>query len=221
MHLFNKAFVVIALSVWLCACTDMPKEKRYVAPMNQKTQPLNSDTVIVDCNYTFDEAIAGTKAPDSVIRTLKLIEVEYYSTDGKIHRGQVLTNTHIADEIEEMFDFMLQQKFPVHQVIPVVKYDWDDDLSMEANNSYSFCYRDISYSKHAYGMAIDINPFFNPLRWKDGYTNRKNKPHGATYNPEVAGTFYPGHPVVNKFKEKGFRWGHSFSRSYDDHHFEK
>jgi hypothetical protein len=190
---------------------------------NRKKTAMETDkaNIIIDCNYTFAEAIAGTKAPDSVIDSLKLITVEYYSTDGKIHRGQVLTNRKIADEIEEIFKFILQQKFPVYQVIPVVKYDWNDERSMEDNNSYSFCYRDITYSKHATGMAIDINPFFNPVRWKEEYSYRKNKPEGAVYNPEVPGTFYETQPVVEKFKEMGFKWGHNFSRNHDDHHFEK
>jgi hypothetical protein len=70
-------------------------------------------------------------------------------------------------------------------------------------------------------MAIDINPFFNPVRWKTGYENRKNKPVGAKYNTSVNGTFYALHPVVVEFRRRGFRWGHTFTRNFDDHHFEK
>lgn len=177
--------------------------------------------VIVDCNYTFDEALAGTKAPKSIQNELRLIDVEYYSTDGKIHAGQVLTNKKIAKDVKRMFRFMFKAHFPVAKVIPAVRYHWNDDLSMQDNNTYSFCYRDASYSKHAFGMAIDINPFFNPVRWKRGYENRKNKPVGARYDTSVNGTFYSLHPVVLEFRRLGFRWGHTFTRNFDDHHFEK
>lgn len=176
--------------------------------------------VIVDCRYTFKESVAGTKAPDSVLKQLELIEVQYYSTDGKIHQGQILTNKKMVPKIQALFEFMKQLKFPVAHAIPIVKYNWNDDLSMQANNTYSFCYRNLSYSKHAFGLAIDINPFFNPLRWKQGYTNRQIKPIGASYNPNVAGSFYPSNPVIEKAKKLGLHWGHYFSNKYDDHHFE-
>ncbi len=68
-------------------------------------------------------------------------------------------------------------------------------------------------------MAIDINPRFNPLRWK--HLDRPNIPEGAVLDTTINGTLYPGHPVVDEFRNKGFRWGHTFSKYYDDHHFEK
>ncbi|MDP4240408.1 MAG: M15 family metallopeptidase [Bacteroidota bacterium] len=115
---------------------------------------------------------------------------------------------------------MFHEKFPVAHAIPVVKYHWDDDASMQANNTYSFCYRDISFSKHARGMAIDINPYFNPVRWKKGYEGHLNKPSGAHFNASIPGTFYRLNPVVQEFKKLGFRWGHNFTMKFDDHHFE-
>lgn len=179
-----------------------------------------TDSIIVDCHYSFDEAIAGSKAPKSVIEQLQLIDVHYYSTDSRIHKGQLLTNKLIANDLKQLFQFMLQQHFPIVKAIPIVNYNWDDNLSMQANNTSSFCYRNTSYSKHATGMAIDINPFFNPVRWKDGY-NRCDKPQGAVYDSTVLGTLFPSHPVVEEFGKFNFRWGHNFSRNYDDQHFQR
>jgi len=177
-------------------------------------------SVIIDCRYTFDEAIKGTRAPQEIIDQLKLITVTYYSTDNKIHQGQILTNIKIADRIESIFRFILKVKFPVAHAIPVVKYNWDDEASMLSNNTYSFCYRDESFSKHATGMAIDINPFFNPVRWKAASEKRLTQPEGAHFDPSVPGTFYKHHPVVLELMKSGFYWGHNFSLKYDDHHFE-
>lgn len=210
----KSVFVVIWIVV-LTACQS--NENKTVKPSSIKKEIKP----VIDCNYSFDEAIAGTKAPLSVINQLELINVTYLSMDGKIHQGQLLTNKAIAADLKEIFQFMLEQKFLVNQVIPIVKYNWDDEASMQADNSYSFCYRNVSYSKHSTGMAVDINPFQNPVRWEKEYTYRKNKPEGANYRPEVGGTFYPDHPVVKKFKSLGFFWGRYFSRNDDDHHFEK
>ena len=174
---------------------------------------------IIDANYTFEQAIEGSAAPQEIINQLVLFDVIYISTDGYIHKGQILSNKLISEEIKEMFSYMLNEGFVIEKAIPIVRYGWNDSLSMAHNNSYSFCYRDISFSKHATGMAIDINPKFNPLRYK--LENRPNKPLNAVLDTTVNGTLYPGHPVVNEFRRKGFRWGHTFTRYYDDHHFEK
>ena len=211
----SKPFLYFFLSILIVSCQPADNNKKQAAP------EIQAEGIIVDCNYTFAEAIEETKAPRSVIEELQLINVEYYSMDGKIHRGQILTNKKMVADIKTVFEFILKEKFPVKQVIPVVKYNWNDELSMQANNTYSFCYRNVAYSKHAHGMAIDINPLLNPLRWKKEYSYRKDQPDNATYNPEVPGTFSPTHPVVLKFKELGFRWGRNFKRNHDDHHFEK
>jgi len=200
------------------ACHTNKKEN--AIPVKPEKPVREHNEIIVDCNYTFEEAIAGSKAPKCVLNQLELINVRYYSTDKKIHTGQILTNQKIAQKVECMFQFMLEHKFPVAHAIPIVKYHWDDNLSMQDNNTSSFCYRDISFSKHAKGLAIDINPYFNPVRWKAGHEDRINRPIGACHNPAVPGTFYGSHPVVREFKKLGFRWGHSFSAKFDDHHFE-
>lgn len=180
-------------------------------------EPL--DSVIVDSRLTFQEATAGTKAPKSILDELILMDVLYKSTDQRLHQGQILTNKKIENDIRDMFVFMLENDFVIEKAIPIVHYRWSDSLSMEDNNTYSFCYRNVSYSKHARGMAIDINPRFNPLRWKNA--NGSSQPENAVLDTTVNGTLYPGHVVAEEFGRLGFRWGHSFSKYYDDHHFEK
>ena len=212
--MFKYCIFSLLLLFTLSSCNNSKREK------NQPVKKVNQK-IIIDCNYSFKEAIAGSMAPKSVIKELELITVLYYSIDGKIHSGQLLLNKKIAKDAKYIFNFMLKVHFPIAKVIPVVKYNWNDNLSMLDNNSYSFCYRNIGYSKHAYGMALDINPYFNPVRWKEGYKNRQNVPKGATYNTSVNGTFYPTHIVVKEFRKLGFRWGHTFTRNFDDHHFEK
>jgi hypothetical protein len=176
------------------------------------------DTVIIDCNYTFEEAIAGSRAPKNILAQQTLIDVTYYSTDNKLHRGQLLLNKKIADEVSQIFEFIKAQKFPVKSVVPIVKYDWNDELSMKNNNTSAFCYRNTSYSFHAEGLAIDINPCQNPVVYK---FRQRIEPKNGRYEPSQAGTFSAKHPVVLKFKELGFRWGGNFSQKYDYQHFEK
>ncbi len=204
----------------LCSCTT--NENTIEEPLDYskiKVSEVVKDIIIIDSYLSFEEAVTGSKAPESVLKELTLINVLYRSTDDRIHRGQIMTNKAIEDEIKQMFRFMLDKEFVIAKVIPMVKYNWNDSLSMDDNNTSSFCYRNVSYSKHATGMAIDINPRFNPLRWKN--SDKPNQPNGATLDTTINGTLYPSHPVVKEFRRLGFRWGHTFSKYYDDHHFEK
>lgn len=188
-------------------------------PSIEDYSEVESDTIIIDSRYTFAQAIEGSNAPQTIIDDLELIDVTYISTDDKLHQGQILTNKRLVDDLLELFDFMLDQGFVIEKAIPVVAYNWSDSLSMADNNTYSFCYRNISYSNHAKGLAIDINPRFNPLRWKN--RDLPNEPQGAVLDTTVNGTLHPKHSVVNEFRRRGFRWGHTFSKYWDDHHFER
>jgi hypothetical protein len=217
MHKFLYKLSLFSIFIVLISCS---QKKNDIKHLENKTTKSNLDSFIIDCKYTFDQAIAQSNAPKEILDQLQLIDVTYYSTDRKIHSGQVLTNKKLAKSLKIVFHFMFENKFPIAQAIPIVKYNWDDKLSMQANNTYSFCYRNISYSKHASGMAIDINPFFNPVRWKACFENRINRPIGANYDPAKPGTFYSLHPVVQEFKKLGFHWGHNFKEKFDDHHFE-
>lgn len=214
-------FFALILIVVSCTGNKSRENENEVLPVTSVVEYAveEEEQIIIDSELTFEEAIAGTKAPKSIIDELVLFDVQYKSTDGKLHQGQILTNKKIESEIREIFHFMLENDFVIEKAIPIVHYGWSDSLSMDDNNTYSFCYRNVSYSKHARGMAIDINPRFNPLRWKK--VNRPNQPEGAVLDTTINGTLYPNHVVVKEFRRLGFRWGHTFSKYYDDHHFEK
>ncbi len=219
----NIVFFFIGFAVLLCSVQSCKKngteQTRTGSLLTQAGTVEPRDSVIIDSRLTFQEATAGTKAPKSILDELILMDVLYKSTDQRLHQGQILTNKKIENDIRTMFVFMLENDFVIEKAIPIVHYSWSDSLSMEDNNTYSFCYRNVSYSKHARGMAIDINPRFNPLRWKNA--NGSSQPENAVLDTTVNGTLYPGHVVVEEFGRLGFRWGHSFSKYYDDHHFEK
>ncbi|MGI6073708.1 MAG: M15 family metallopeptidase [Fermentimonas sp.] len=218
----NSCFTLLIFILIFAGCSGNGAKrevKEDTQPPQVEETPIEVVDTIIDADYTFLQAVEGSNAPSSIIRQLELIDVYYTSTDGLTHKGQILTNKLISEDIKYMFNYMQAQGFVVDKVIPIVRYGWNDSLSMEDNNTYSFCYRNITYSKHAKGMAIDINPRFNPLRYK--LEDRPNMPAGAVLDTTVNGTLHPNHIIVKEFRAKGFRWGHTFTRYYDDHHFEK
>ena len=183
---------------------------------------------VIDSAMTEREAFDGLdpKCPDEIRKRQRLINVEYYSTDGLIHRGQLVLDAELVGDVRKVFALALKERFPIHSVIPVsdmrFRKDgrWDDELSMEANNTSSFNYREVTgggrLSNHAYGRALDINTFENP--YIKGSTVL---PHGATYDPKVAGTFTAESAIVREFLRLGWAWGGNWTSPKDYQHFEK
>jgi len=180
----------------------------------------DSDEIIVDSNLTFEQAVQGSNAPKQIIDSLVLIDVLYISEDKKIHQGQLLINKVVEKDIKEMFDMMLKMQFVIKKVIPINIYKWSDDESMEDNNTSAFNYRFISGTKrlsnHSFGRAVDINPKWNPVIYKNG----KLAPKNGSYDMNRPGTFYSEHPVVHEFKSRKWRWGGQFNKYKDMHHFD-
>ena len=180
----------------------------------------NSNKAILDCHYTFEEAVSGKDIPKLILKELELIDVEYFSFDGKLHKGQLVINKALSKDIEDIFAFIKKTKFPVAKVIPVLKYNWSDEESMNANNTSAFNYRKVAGQKvlspHAKGLAIDINPLQNP------HTKRnKVNPSNASYNINQPGTILRNSQLVKEFLKRGWQWGGSWKSSKDYQHFQK
>lgn len=183
-------------------------------------QDYNSEYLVVDSDLSFEESVDGISIPLSIINNLVLLDVFYYSYDGKLHKGQVLVNKEVQQDIQEIFEFIKETRFPVEKVIPIIKYDWSDEASTSDNNTTAFNYRFVSgtriVSNHAYGYAIDINPMQNP------YIKRnKVLPPGASYDTSVPGTISSDSQLVKEFKERGWTWGGDWRSVKDYQHFEK
>lgn len=176
--------------------------------------------IIIDCSYTFEDAIGQIEIPNSIIIQLTLVDVEYYSFDEKLHRGQIIINKKAVGDIKAIFDFIKTSRFPIAKVIPIVKYNWDDESSMNANNTTAFNYRKVKGSKvlsaHSYGMAIDINPLQNPH-----IKGKVIRPQSGKYDPKVKGTILRDSKLVNEFVKRGWQWGGRWKSSKDYQHFEK
>jgi len=178
-------------------------------------------SAVSDSALTFAEAVSGSPAPESVLATLRLIEVAYYGFDGRLHTGQLVVSSAVEEDVREIFSLIREVRFPLNSVIPIVRYNWSDEASMAANNSSAFNYRLIAgtnrLSLHAPGVAVDLNPFQNPVLYENGQI----LPPGAIYRPEAPGTLTESSPVVEAFLRRGWRWGGHFLHFRDYHHFEK
>ncbi len=159
--------------------------------------------------------------PINISENLTKVNVKYINYNNEVKEGYLIVDKKLATEIKEIFNLLLKNKFPINKIMPLENYDWDDTKSMNDNNTSAFNYRFNKNTKgilslHAYGRAIDINPFDNPLVIKG-----KNKPHNSIYNINKKGTIHKDSYIVKIFKKFGWRWGGEFKKVKDYQHFEK
>ena len=105
---------------------------------------------------------------------LDTLNVQHIDFQGQTRQGTIICNRKITNDLRAIFEALYKAKYPIERIQPISDYDNDDERSMQANNTSCYCYRPIEGSKklsnHALGMAIDINPLYNPCvkRRKDG-----------------------------------------------------
>ncbi len=162
------------------------------------------------------------------IEDLRCISISYWGFDDEVHQGSLIIHEKVAEEVVEIFKEIFEAEFPIEKIMFVDVYKGIDESSAQDNNSYSFCSRPITgqvgvFSKHSYGLAIDINPLYNPysrgelLVPKTGaeYLDRKNNVKGMIHTDTIC---------YQAFIKRGWKWGGDWqqSRGYVDlHHFEK
>jgi peptidoglycan L-alanyl-D-glutamate endopeptidase CwlK len=209
-----KTRTILAYSLFLIVVT-IP------SVTSQNVQSSIEETgYVVDSEMDFDTAVSGKNIPQSVIENLRIVDVYYYGFDNKLHKGQLIVHKEVVLDIIEIFEFIRESQFPVNKVVPISNYGWSDEKSTMDNNTSAFNYRFISgtrvISKHAYGLAIDINPLLNPY-----IKNGTSIPANCVYDTTKAGTLSVDSQLVTEFKLKGWQWGGEWKSLKDYQHFEK
>ena len=159
---------------------------------------------------------------------LRYLKVLHYNFEGNIQQGELICNKAISKDLLEIFEALYEAKYPIAQIRLIDDFDADDEKSMSANNTSCFNFRKISgsnkLSKHATGMAIDINPLLNPLvGYSKGkkYVRPTNAQQYSNRTKSFSGKINKNDLCYKLFTAHGFRWGGSWKNSKDYQHFEK
>lgn len=161
---------------------------------------------------------------------LKYLNVLYVDFDGETQVGEIVCNAAIAEDLTEIFHELYKADYRIERIRLIDEYNADDNLSMEDNNTSSFCYRVVEnttrLSNHAYGMAIDINPFYNPYVVYNSEGTRITPVGSEIYADRSDAVMNPYRIDKNDlayklFKEHGFTWGGDWNSCKDYQHFEK
>ncbi|MDF2544693.1 MAG: putative secreted protein [Herbinix sp.] len=159
---------------------------------------------------------------------LKYLRLLYTGFDGNTHIGELIVATSIAQDILDIFYEFYEAQYPIERMVLVDEYNADDNASMTDNNTSSFNYRPVDgtsrLSLHSYGLAIDINPRYNPyVREIDGKTVITPE-NGITYaDRSLDEPYYISRDDIccQAFLKRGFTWGGDWVTMKDYQHFQK
>ena len=169
----------------------------------------------------------GVSYPDDAevkLSDLRYLRLSYVDFDGKNQIGELVCNKAIADDLLAIFKALYEARYPIRSIRLIDDFGGDDEASMAADNTSCFNYRRKTgmreLSKHARGLAVDINPFENPY-----VRPSRVRPAGASAFADRTKDF--PHKIdkddlcYRLFREHGFSWGGTWRSVQDYQHFEK
>ena len=158
------------------------------------------------------------------LEDLSYLTMSYVGFDGQPYVGEMIVHASVADDVVGVFRTLFEAKFPIEEMRVIAATELDLPPTGDGNLTSSFICRPVTggtnWSEHAYGLALDINPFHNP------YVK------GALVLPELAsvyadrsiglpGVIVEGDVVVEAFDSIGWGWGGRWRTLTDPMHFAK
>ncbi len=155
------------------------------------------------------------------VEDLAYLTLVHHGFDGRVHTGEMIVNGLVASDVVSVFERLFVAGFPIEEMRVTRADEIDAPPTGDGNVTGSFACRDAvntgNWSQHAYGLAIDINPFHNPYI------------KGDLVIPELASYYVdrelalPGmveaSVVVEAFADIGWRWGGNWRTLKDWMHF--
>jgi D-alanyl-D-alanine carboxypeptidase len=153
---------------------------------------------------------------------LRYLTVSFRGFDGRPHTGELVVNRRVADQVVSVFARLYRAAFPIEEMRLVTTADLSAHPTGDGNNTAAFVCRAARqqrrWSAHAYGLAVDVNPFQNPYR------------RGDLVLPELASSYLdrgrvrpgmirPGDVVTEAFAAIGWTWGGTWRSPTDRMHF--
>ncbi|NKQ56816.1 M15 family metallopeptidase [Amycolatopsis sp. K13G38] len=156
------------------------------------------------------------------VSDLRYLTMSFWGFDGKAHTGEMLVDASVAQNVTAVFGKLFAARFPIEEMRVTAPAELDAHPTGDGNNTSAFVCRpargQTSWSAHAYGLAVDLDPFCNPYTKGDlvlpelasAYVDRTWKRRGMVL---------AGDATVRDFAAIGWSWGGSWSSPTDRMHF--
>jgi hypothetical protein len=163
------------------------------------------------------------------LSSLRLLTVSYRGFDGRAHTGQLIVNQSAAGPLARVFGQLYRLHFPIRHLSVADVYGPIRDRPRDGDVSGSFeCRQAVpspcvggtgtgSWSMHAYGLAVDLNPVENPYVGCGQSRDPAARPY-RDRSRHRAGMVTPR--VIQAFRSIGWGWGGSWAGDTKDYmHF--
>jgi D-alanyl-D-alanine carboxypeptidase-like protein len=160
---------------------------------------------------------------------LRLLTVTHWGFDGRAHTGQLVVNQDAAASLARVFRRLYALRFPIRHMRLADAYGPARSRPADGDISGAFeCRQAVpspctggtgtgSWSEHAYGEAIDLNPVENPYVGCGRTRDRSSLPY-LDRSRLRRGMVTPA--VVAAFRPIGWGWGGDWTGSTKDYmHF--
>ncbi|HXF73587.1 MAG TPA: M15 family metallopeptidase, partial [Actinomycetota bacterium] len=157
---------------------------------------------------------------------LRWLTVAYRGFDGRRHVGPIVVHEAVAEDVRWVFRRLFRAGFPIKRVALPRRYrdlprseTWDDTRNVTSGFNCRPVTDGTSWSQHAYGLAIDINPLQNPYVRGDGSVLRRAARPYRDRTLRLPGMIHEGDVVVRAFDAIGWEWGGRWRTLKDYMHF--
>jgi hypothetical protein len=200
------------------------RDRRFTLPDRLPALPGHGFVSRVVDPAPADVIARSTWAPGCPVRADQLawVRLTFIGFEGDRHTGELLVNHDAVHDLVGVFARLYRDEFPIEEMRITTKAEQTAPPTGDGSNTTAFNCRPVrggtSYSQHAYGRAVDVNPFQNPYL------------KGDLVLPELAGAYrdrswrrpgmiLPHGPVVRAFTDLGWGWGGSWHALKDLQHF--
>lgn len=201
--------------------------RKYVGTYKVYKEGFNS-AVIPDYIKEKMMGVSFHENRDISLDELRYTRILHYDFNRQVQEGELIVNQKIAYQTMRVFYQLYKMEYPIEKVRLVDEYEADDKLSMEDNNSSAFNYRTVEgkeeLSKHALGLAIDINPLMNPYVREDEFFPKNASEYLERDTEKCTGVhkdkmIHKNDLAYRIFRRNGFEWGGDWSHAKDYQHF--
>ncbi len=235
MRFIRRILAVFLVFVPLLSEAQIPAGQVLSAvPVEEKEWSKSFEILKID-DATFARMQRGGSFPSSYTikrDDLRYLRLLHYNFSGQVQVGELVCNKAIADDLLAIFKELFRQKYEINKMVLIDDYKASDEASMEDNNTSAFCFRRIAgattLSKHAQGLAIDINPLNNPsVKYAANGSIAKIEPDtpearkNAPRSPKKAHAITRDDLCYKLFAQYGFTWGGAWRSKKDYQHFQK
>lgn len=153
---------------------------------------------------------------------LAYLNVSFRGFDGLAHTGELVLAASEADDVVSVFRALFAAGYPIEEMRLPTTADLAAPPTGDGNDTAALVCRaargQTSWSAHAYGLALDLNPFLNPYSKGDVVLPERASAYLDRTRTQP-GIIHAGDLVVREFARIGWSWGGSWSSLKDYQHF--